>query len=177
MPRTIERFWEEFIPGIRPVRDDDWSELESRARAAHARFGASLMQDFERIAALLAIGLAARYEDRVFGPPSEALPLPAYFQVGMLAHRLILGGRERFEQALHEVRVVESEARRLTPALGAWLWGVFRFEIMAAHCRAFRHGASMLVPGLAASARPLSRCWAASSQTSTWSNRHWHAWH
>jgi hypothetical protein len=143
-PETVERFWQHFIPSIRPIRGDDWSELEARTRAAHERFGAALMLEFERIAALLAIGLAARYENRVFGPPSDALDLPAYFQVGMLMYRFILAGREPFEQALHEPRMVESAARRLTPALGAWLWGVFRFEIMAAHCRAFSIARSML---------------------------------
>jgi hypothetical protein len=102
------------------------------------------MYDFERIAALLAIGLAARYEHRVFGRPSDALPLPAYFQVGMLMYRLILGGRERIEQVMHEPLLVESEARQLTAPLGAWLWGIFRFEIMAAHCRAFGVARSML---------------------------------
>ncbi|HEY1297058.1 MAG TPA: lipase maturation factor family protein [Chloroflexota bacterium] len=141
---TLERFWTSFIPSVRPTCADDWCELESRARNARERFGASLMHDFERIAALLAIGMAAHYENRVFGHPSDALPLPAYFQVGMLMHRLILAGRERFEQALRDSRVVESEARQLTPALGAWLWGVFRFEIMAAHCRAFNVAHSML---------------------------------
>jgi hypothetical protein len=59
-------------------------------------------------------------------------------------YRLVLAGRERFEQALSEPQAVESEARRLTPALGAWLWSVFRFEIMAAHCRAFNIARSML---------------------------------
>jgi hypothetical protein len=59
-------------------------------------------------------------------------------------YRIILEGRDRVEQVLQEPRIVESEARRLTPALGAWLWGVFRFEIMAAHCRAFSVARSML---------------------------------
>jgi hypothetical protein len=144
MPETVERFWEHFVPSIRPIGGGDWSELESRARAAHARFGAPRMLEFERIAALMAIGLAARSENRVFGRPSDALPLPAYFQVGMLMYRIMLKGRDRVEQALQEPRIVESEARRLTPALGAWLWGVFRFEIMAAHCRAFSVARSML---------------------------------
>src|SRR5262249_21977774 len=126
-PQTVERFWNDFIPSIRPVNGDDWSELESRTRGAQIRCGASLMLDFERIAALLAIGMAARYENRVFGLPSRALPVPAYFHVGMLMHRLVLAGRERFEQALHNESLVESEARHLSPALGAWLWGVFRF--------------------------------------------------
>lgn len=143
-PETLERFWTSFIPSVRPTRCDDWCELESRTRAAQARFGGALLRDFERIAALLAIGLAARYENRVFAVPSDALPLPAYFQVGMLMYRLILAGRERFEHAMHEPRVLESEARQLTPALGAWLWGVFRFEILAAHCRAFDVARSML---------------------------------
>jgi hypothetical protein len=143
-PRTIERFWNDFIPGVRPVHGEDWSELESRAHAARAHFGAPLMLEFERIAALLAVGLGARYEDRVFGRTADALAVPAYFQVGMLMYRLILAGRERFEKALHEQRLVESEARRLTPAAGAWLWGVFRFEIMAAHCRAFSIARSMM---------------------------------
>jgi hypothetical protein len=148
---TVERFWTSFIPSVRPNCSDDWCELESRARAALARFGASLMYDFERIAALLAIGLAARYENRVFGRPSDALPVPAYFQIGMLMYRLILAGRKRFEQALREPRIVEYEALQLTPALGAWLWGIFRFEIVAAHCRAFDVARSMMsldwVPG------------------------------
>jgi hypothetical protein len=143
LPETIETFWEDFVPSIRPVRGNDWTELESRAHAAQRRFGPSMLE-FERIAALHAIGLAARYERRVFGRQSDALPLPAYFQVGMLMYRLILAGRERFEQALHDPWLVESEAQRLTPALGAWLWGVFRFEIMAAHCRAFGLARSML---------------------------------
>jgi hypothetical protein len=102
------------------------------------------MHDFERIAALLAIGLASRYEKRIFGRAADALPVPAYFQVGMLMYRLILEGRIRFEQAMLDSRIVESEARQLTPALGAWLWGVFRFEIMAAECRAFDVARSML---------------------------------
>jgi hypothetical protein len=33
--------------------------------------------------------------------------------------------------------VIEAEARTLTPALGAWLWGIFRFDILAGHCRSF----------------------------------------
>jgi hypothetical protein len=144
-PTSVERFWNEFIPSIRPVKGDDWSELGSRTRAAKLRFGTSLVLDFERITALLAISLAARYEDRVFGRPTEALPVPAYFQVGMLMHRFILAGRERFAQALDDGSLLESEARRPAPALGAWLWGVFRFEIMAAHCRAFNVARSMLV--------------------------------
>jgi hypothetical protein len=144
-PEIVECFWNDFVPSIRPVNGDDWSELESRSRAAKMRFGVTLLLDFERITALLAIGLAGRYEHRVFGRPSEALPVPAYFQVGMLMHRLILAGRQRFEQALHDQSLVEFEARRLSPALGAWLWGVFRFEIMAAHCRAFNVARSMLV--------------------------------
>jgi hypothetical protein len=148
---TVEQFWTSFIPSVRPTCGEDWCELESRAHTARARFGESRMHNFERIAALLAIGMAARYENRVFGRASEALPLPAYFQVGMLMYRLILAGRERFEQAMHEPCVVESEARQLTPALGAWLWGIFRFEIVAAHGRAFDVVRSMMsldwVPG------------------------------
>jgi hypothetical protein len=111
-PKNVERFWNDFIPSIRPFNEDEWSELDSRTRAAKMRFGLSLMLDFERITALLAIALA---------------------------------GRERFAQALDDALLLESEARRPAPALGAWLWGVFRFEIMAAQCRAFNVARSMLV--------------------------------
>jgi hypothetical protein len=143
-PESVERFWTSFIPSVRPTCGEDWCELESRARFVQSRFGDALMRDFERIAALLAIGLAARCEDRAGGDPVSSLSLPGYFQVGMLMYRIILAGRERFQQALHEPGALESEARQLTPALGAWLWGIFRFEIVAAHCRAFDVARTML---------------------------------
>jgi hypothetical protein len=144
LPATVERFWSSFIPSVRPTCEEDWCELELRARTAESRFGESVIRDFERIAALLAIGLAARCEDRGAGDPVSSLSLPGYFQVGMLMHRVMLAGRERFEQALHEPSVLEAEARQLSPALGAWLWGVFRFEIVAAHCRAFQLARTMV---------------------------------
>ena len=144
------------------------AELESRTHAARARLGLRSRQDFERIAALLAIGLGRALRRPRVRPPSEALPLPAYFQVGIGSPTasslaaVIASSRHSMSRGWSR-----AEARRLTPALGAWLWGVFRFEIMAAHCRALDMAAVHVERWTGSQVRPLSRCWAASWQIST----------
>jgi len=136
-PGTVASFWERFVPSVQPTCTTDWCELPTRADVAVRRFGAPALRDYERIASLLAIGLAARLEARVFGKPADYLPLPSYFHIGMLMYRLILAGRATFAQAWSDEEMIEAEARALTPALGAWLWGIFRFDIVAGHCRSF----------------------------------------
>jgi hypothetical protein len=81
-------------------------------------FGPRALRTFERIASLLAIGLAARQEARIFGKPEDYLPPPSYFHIGMLMHRLVLAGRATFAQAWSDDELIEAEARRLSPALG-----------------------------------------------------------
>jgi hypothetical protein len=155
-PATMKRFWGAFIPDVRPTHSDDWRELPAAVSAARTRFGQRTMGDFERIAMLLALALAARFESRIFGDPGERLPLPTYFHVGMLMHRLLLGGRDMCEAAMRDATILEREAGQLDPALGLWLWGVFRPETMASHARANRlmlkfmgPDVSPVVPGFA----------------------------
>src|SRR5207342_668622 len=118
---------------VQPTCTADWCELPSRADIAVRRFGPRALHNFERIASLLAIGLAARQEARIFGKPEDYLPLPSYFHIGMLMHRLVLAGRATFARAWSDDELIEAEARALSPALGAWLWGIFRFDIVAGH--------------------------------------------
>jgi hypothetical protein len=155
-PATMQRFWGAFIPGVQPTHRKSWCELPAAVSATRARFGQRAMHDFERIAMLLSLALAARFESRIFGDPAERLPLPSYFHVGMLMHRLVLGGRDMCEEALQDATFVKREAGQLEPALGLWLWGLFRPETMASHTRANRlmlkfmgPDVSPIVPGFA----------------------------
>jgi len=134
---SVDRFWNEFVPSVQPTCASDWCELPTRASFAVRRFGPRAVRDFERVGSLLAIALAARLESRIFGKPEDYLPVPSYFQVGMLMYRLLLAGRATFAPAWSDQLLVEAEAKRLSPALGMWLWGIFRFDILAQHCRSF----------------------------------------
>ena len=133
-PGVVDRFWRELIRAVQPTAAArDWSTLPGVVEAARRCFGTPALRDFERLTAVLAIGLAARLDGRTLGDSVRCLSLPSYFHVGMLMHALILRGREAFARALADEEFVKCAARRLTPAEGLWLWGVFRFETLRGH--------------------------------------------
>ncbi len=144
-PESMERFWQAFIPAVKPAQVGSWCDLPDVVRMVGTRFVHEELRDFERIAMLLALGLAARLEDRVFGEPSRALPVPSYLHVGMLAHRLLLDGRATFGRALLDADLVEHAAVNLQVAEGARLWGVFRYETFAYHARFYRRAEQIAV--------------------------------
>jgi lipase maturation factor len=143
---TVERFWRELIPSLQPPAANDWRDLAAVVATTRQRFSPTLLGDFERLTALLTIGLAARLEARLGREPSGQLGLPSHFHFGMLLHRLLLRGRDQFRRALTELEVLTCEADQLTVAGGAWLWAVFRFETMMYHVRASCVGLGFTTP-------------------------------
>ena len=110
------------------------------------------MLEFERMAAGLALALAARHEQRSLG---DYFGLPAYLQVGLLMHHVIAQGRELYTQAWSDATVLEREAQAMTEASGLWLWAVFRPESMNHHAYACKlvaqwvaDGWTSLLPGM-----------------------------
>jgi Lipase maturation factor len=132
---VIARFWSELLPAVQPGHPDSWCDLATIVDRARQRFGPAALHEFERIAAALALGLAARLEPRLFDTTATRLALPSYFHLGLLTHQLLLRGRDRFAEVLRDTTLVQAEAAQLAPAGGLWLWGVFRFEILMHHAR------------------------------------------
>jgi hypothetical protein len=156
---TVQRFWEELIPSVLYPGAEGWLGMADRARETRRHFGAAAMLDFERIAAMLAIGVAARIEGRVRLP----WPVVSYFHVGMLLYALIAHGRREYESAFGDDDYLVLQARRLSDGAGMWLFGIFRPEALAYEARAARLVEqfaplrwSPLLPGFALVSRFLS---------------------
>ena len=157
---TIRRFWGEFIPNVLYRGPQGWDGIVDLARGARTQFGADAVHDFERIASMLAIGVAARIEGRVRLP----WPVVSHFHVGMLLYALIAHGRHEYESAFGDDAYLVTQARRLSDSAGMWLYGIFRPEALAFEARAARLVEqfaplqwSPVLPGFALVSRFLSR--------------------
>lgn len=134
-PEAVGRFWTDFLPVAGAPSGEDWETLPAAVAHVRERFSEAEVRDFERAAHLLAMGLAERYDRRVFGDPADYFPFPSYFHVGALFHAVLLEGREAFARALADDAWTMERARALHPARGLWLWGVFRHDMMLFHAR------------------------------------------
>lgn len=134
-PSAVGRFWSDFLPLVGGPADRQWDGLPAAVASTRERLGEAELRDFERVAHLLAMGLAERYDRRIFGDPADYFPLPSYFHVGALCHAILLQGRDAYERALSDDDWMMAQARNLHPAQGLWLWAIFRSEMMLFHAR------------------------------------------
>ena len=151
----VARFWNEFLPGVAPHRDEDWSKLRAMVAELRAKYGREQLYRFERIAgrygALLFGKLEPLFVDHgiapVLGKVRATLDVKTHFHLGLLTRHILTEGRGAYDAVVATPAKATEYVPKLTMPSGAYLFALFRFEIWVTQSQKFRLMEIFLEPG------------------------------
>ncbi len=132
----VERFWNELVPWIASRDRSSWQSLPDVVRETRARFDEDTLYAFERILGRLTFVLMSKIDPLFFdagigpllGTREAPIKTKSYFHLWLLAHEVILGGKERLSAVMAEPLSINRESEAFTMARGMYFMALFRFE-------------------------------------------------
>jgi hypothetical protein len=135
----VERFWNEFIPMIDPVKRETFDSLPEVVALVRERFDRGQQRAFQRLLGRFSLLLIARLEPLYLGRGLKPLiPAQTYFHLWMLVQVIIGNGRDAYLRAMADPASVSEGLAALTPQNGLYLLSIFRFESMVFEAQKLR---------------------------------------
>ncbi len=133
----VARFWNEFLPGVAPHRDESWSGLRAIVTGLRERYGREQLYRFERIAGRYGVLLFAKMEPLfldhglapAFGRVHATLDVRTHHHLGLLARHILTEGRAAYDAVAAAPARANEHLPRMTMQSGAYLLALFRYEV------------------------------------------------
>jgi hypothetical protein len=147
----IEQFWREFVPWVNQLDRSTFQGVRRNVEALRERYDRQTLYAFERLTGRYGALLFARLEplfnrDRFWetlrlAPP--ALGTPSVYELRLLTHHIIAGGRAVYNEVLANPEAARTHAESMTMFTGHSFLVLFRYEAMLYQSQKIRLGDAM----------------------------------
>lgn len=142
----VERFWNEFVPTLAPVRDS-LDTLPAFVAEFEQRFDRKTRRAFYRLLGRFSLLLVAKLEPHyLYKWLKPEIPVRTYFHLWMLAHYIIGHGRDAYRAAVADPMSVKNYIPTLNHHNGLYALAIFRLEEMTFEAQKLRLMTSVLFP-------------------------------